>query len=95
MTRTLCLAQNPDADALLASDMFALLTGMLLDQQIPMEKAFSGPKVLADRMGGLDVRRQPERGAILLPRERRGGCVAHQGDWRFHGRGARSGHRGG
>ena len=32
MTRTLCLAQNPDADALLASDMFALLTGMLLDQ---------------------------------------------------------------
>lgn len=60
MTRTVCLAQNPDADALLASDMFALLTGMLLDQQIPMEKAFSGPKVLADRMGGLDVRRIAE-----------------------------------
>lgn len=60
MTRTLCLAQNPDADALLASDMFALLTGMLLDQQIPMEKAFSGPKVLADRMDGLDVRRIAE-----------------------------------
>ncbi|WP_394615440.1 HhH-GPD-type base excision DNA repair protein [Lentzea sp. JNUCC 0626] len=60
MTRTVCLAQNPDADALLASDMFALLTGMLLDQQIPMEKAFSGPKVLADRMGGLDVHRIAE-----------------------------------
>jgi hypothetical protein len=32
MTRTLCLAQNPDADALLASDRFALLLGLLLDQ---------------------------------------------------------------
>lgn len=32
MTRTVCLAQNPDADALLASDRFALLLGMLLDQ---------------------------------------------------------------
>ena len=70
MTRTVCLAQNPDADALLASDMFALLTGMLLDQQIPMEKAFSGPKVLADRMGGLDVHRiadaDPEAFATVM-----------------------------
>ncbi|MET9228840.1 HhH-GPD-type base excision DNA repair protein [Lentzea sp. NPDC003310] len=70
MTRTVCLAQNPDADALLASDMFALLTGMLLDQQIPMEKAFSGPKVLADRMGGLDVHRiadaDPEAFASIM-----------------------------
>ena len=62
MTRTVCLAQNPEADALLASDMFALLLGMMLDQQIPMEKAFSGPKVLADRMGGLDVHRIAEAG---------------------------------
>ncbi|TWP45983.1 Fe-S cluster assembly protein HesB [Lentzea tibetensis] len=70
MTRKLCLAQNPDADALLASDMFALLTGMLLDQQIPMEKAFSGPKVIADRMGGLDVHRvaeaDPEEFAAMM-----------------------------
>ncbi|MFD9699058.1 HhH-GPD-type base excision DNA repair protein [Lentzea sp. NPDC059081] len=70
MTRTVCLAQNPDADALLASDMFALLTGMLLDQQIPMEKAFSGPKVLADRMNGLDVHRiadtDPEAFATIM-----------------------------
>ena len=34
MTRKLCLAQEPDADALLASDYFALLCGMLLDQDI-------------------------------------------------------------
>ncbi|MEU5691198.1 HhH-GPD-type base excision DNA repair protein [Actinosynnema sp. NPDC020468] len=52
MTRKVCLAQNPEADELLADDMFALLTGMLLDQQIPMEKAFSGPKVISDRLGG-------------------------------------------
>ena len=32
MSRKLCLAQNPDADALLAQDMFAVLLGMMLDQ---------------------------------------------------------------
>src|SRR3954452_2431813 len=53
---SLYLTRNPDADALLAKDPNALLLGMVLDQQIPMEKAFSGPAVLAERMGGLDVR---------------------------------------
>jgi len=48
---TLHLAQDPDADALLAKDPLAVLTGLLLDQQIPMEKAFSGPYVLATRLG--------------------------------------------
>jgi uncharacterized HhH-GPD family protein len=47
----LFLAQNPPADALLERDPLALLIGMLLDQQIPMEKAFAGPYVLAERMG--------------------------------------------
>lgn len=51
MTQRLCLAQQPDADALLDRDPLALLVGMLLDQQIPMEKAFAGPHVLAQRMG--------------------------------------------
>ena len=55
MTVKLCLTQDPAADALLESSPFALLTGMLLDQQIPMETAFAGPKKIADRMGGLDV----------------------------------------
>ena len=45
------LAQDEDADALLSRDPFALLVGMLLDQQIPMEKAFTGPHVIATRMG--------------------------------------------
>lgn len=47
----LCLAQDDIADALLDRDPLALLVGMLLDQQIPMEKAFSGPHVLAERLG--------------------------------------------
>lgn len=34
MTAKLCLAQDPEADALLESSPFALLTGMLLDQQV-------------------------------------------------------------
>jgi uncharacterized HhH-GPD family protein len=45
------LAQSPPADDLLSADPFALLAGMLLDQQIPMEKAFAGPYVLAQRLG--------------------------------------------
>ncbi|MFP5336393.1 MAG: HhH-GPD-type base excision DNA repair protein [Actinomycetes bacterium] len=45
------LAQHPDADALLSRDPFALVVGMLLDQQVPMEKAFTGPWVLAQRLG--------------------------------------------
>ena len=36
MTVKLCLAQDPEADELLSASPFALLTGMLLDQQIPI-----------------------------------------------------------
>lgn len=50
------LVQDPEADALLESNPFALLVGMLLDQQYPMEAAFAGPKKIADRMGGVDAR---------------------------------------
>jgi uncharacterized HhH-GPD family protein len=49
---SLYLAANPEADALLADDPLALLIGMLLDQQIPLEKAFAGPYVLKERLGG-------------------------------------------
>lgn len=51
----LCLAGDPAADALLAANPFALLVGMVLDQQIPLERAFQGPQTIADRMGSLDV----------------------------------------
>jgi uncharacterized HhH-GPD family protein len=50
------LVQDPAADELLESNPFALLVGMMLDQQIPMEVAFAGPKKIADRMGGVDAR---------------------------------------
>jgi uncharacterized HhH-GPD family protein len=54
---TLRLAQDPDADALLTNDPLALLMGMLLDQQFPLEWAFRAPWRLAQRMGrtSLDV----------------------------------------
>jgi uncharacterized HhH-GPD family protein len=47
---------DAEADALLNSDGLALLLGMLLDQQVPMEWAFKGPIVLRERLGGLDAR---------------------------------------
>src|SRR5262245_48592280 len=43
-----------EADLLLNSDPFALLIGMLLDQQVPMEWAFHGPLALKERLGHLD-----------------------------------------
>jgi uncharacterized HhH-GPD family protein len=47
----LCIAQDPAADELLSRDPLALLIGMLLDQQFPMERAFGAPRLLADRLG--------------------------------------------
>jgi len=47
----ICLAQDADADALLDRDPLALLIGMLLDQQFPMERAFAGPGLIAQRLG--------------------------------------------
>ncbi len=45
------LARQAAADDLLERDPLALLIGMLLDQQIPLEKAFAGPLVLTERLG--------------------------------------------
>jgi uncharacterized HhH-GPD family protein len=50
------ISGDKDADALLSKDPLALLIGMVLDQQITLEKAFSSPAELSRRMGGkLDV----------------------------------------
>ena len=48
------IAQDETADELLSSDPFALLLGMLLDQQFPMERAFAGPAKVKERFGTLD-----------------------------------------
>jgi uncharacterized HhH-GPD family protein len=45
---------NDEANALLASDPFALLVGFALDQQVPVPTAFSGPLKLKQRLGTLD-----------------------------------------
>jgi uncharacterized HhH-GPD family protein len=51
---TLFITGDADADALLNADPTALLIGMLLDQQVPMEWAFTGPWTLRCRLGHLD-----------------------------------------
>lgn len=47
----LFFTESDDANRLLATDGLALLIGMLLDQQFPMERAFYGPQLLKERLG--------------------------------------------
>lgn len=62
----LAITGDRDADTLLSSNPFALIVGMLLDQQVRIEFAFAAPKMLADRLGGtLD----PKTVAALKPDE--------------------------
>ena len=49
------IAQDATADEVLTGTPFALLMGMMLDQQYPMEHAFSGPLKIANRMDGFDL----------------------------------------
>ncbi len=51
---TLHITGDAEADALLQDDPFALLVGMLLDQQVAMETAFAGPRKILDRVGTLE-----------------------------------------
>jgi uncharacterized HhH-GPD family protein len=65
------LSQDDDADRLLSENPLALLIGMVLDQQIPLERAFSGPLELKRRLGGdLDADRiacmDPDRLAAVF-----------------------------
>ncbi len=46
---------RPEADKLLETDPLALLIGLVLDQQVKMEKAFNGPYDLKQRLGHLDA----------------------------------------
>lgn len=49
---SLPFTESEEANRLLAGDGFALLLGMLFDQQFPMERAFYGPQLLKERLGG-------------------------------------------
>ena len=51
-TATIPITGDSDADALLVDEPLALVIGMLLDQQVPMEWAFRGPSTLKERLGG-------------------------------------------
>ena len=53
---SLFITGDPEADGLLNHDGTALLIGMLLDQQVPMEWAFAGPATLRRRLGHLGRR---------------------------------------
>ncbi|MFE9440726.1 HhH-GPD-type base excision DNA repair protein [Streptomyces sp. NPDC006602] len=72
MDVTLHLAQDPEADELLGRSPLAALVGMLLDQQVPMEWAFKGPRTIANRLGADDLdaheiaAQDPEAFAALL-----------------------------
>jgi uncharacterized HhH-GPD family protein len=71
MNGTLAVTGDPEADALLNTDPLALLIGMLLDQQVPMEWAFMSPYRLKERLGGrLDAATiasyDPEKFALLF-----------------------------
>lgn len=76
------LTGDSAADALLDTDLNALLVGMVLDQQVAMEKAFSGPAVIAERMGGqfdvVAITSMPEDEFVAL-------CAAKPAIHRFPG----------
>lgn len=55
-TDRLYLTGDDTADRLLVSEPMALIIGFALDQQVPVQKAFSGPKVLLERLGSIDAR---------------------------------------
>ena len=69
------------ANVLLAADANALLIGFVLDQQVPVQKAFAGPKVLLERLGHLD----PARIAAMDPDAFIAVCVERPAIHRFPG----------
>ena len=75
------IAQEPHADQVLSEHPFALLTGMLLDQQYPMEHAFRGPAKILDRFGSID----PAAVAAADPEEFAALCATPPAVHRFPG----------
>ena len=81
--RPIAITGEPAADRLLDRDPFALLTGMLLDQQFPMERAFAGPQKIAERLG-VD-RLDPAAIAALDPEEFSALCATPPAVHRYPG----------
>lgn len=76
---TLYITGNPSSDKLLNSNGTALLIGMLLDQQVPMEWAFNGAFTLKQRLGHLD----PRKIAAMDPEEFLAVCLEKPAIHRF------------
>src|ERR1700710_397416 len=55
MPDRLYFTESDEANELIASDPMALLIGFVLDQQVSVQKAFSGPLVLRERLGAIDA----------------------------------------
>ncbi len=55
MPDRLYFTDSDDANALIASDPMALLIGFVLDQQVSVQKAFSGPLAIRERLGAIDA----------------------------------------
>jgi len=77
----LSITGDPTADQVLSEDPFALLVGMMLDQQYPMEHAFRGPAKVLERFGTLE----PARIAAADPEEFAGLCATPPAIHRFPG----------
>jgi len=81
MAHTIRITGDEQADQVLTDDPFALLVGMMLDQQFPMEHAFRGPAKVLDRFGTLD----PARIAAADPEEFAALCATPPAIHRFPG----------
>jgi uncharacterized HhH-GPD family protein len=66
----LYFTESDDANALIATDPMALLVGFVLDQQVSVQKAFSGPLAVQERLGTLDPRALAEADLEPVFRER-------------------------
>ena len=77
-TDRLHLTGDDEADRLLVSQPMALLIGFALDQQVPVQKAFSGPKVLLDRLGTIDPRELANVDAAKLEAAAKGPPAIHR-----------------
>ena len=70
MTDQLHFTESDEANALIASDPMALLVGFVLDQQITVQQAFTGPLVIRERLGSLDAAALAEADLDPLFRQR-------------------------
>src|SRR6476661_8088892 len=81
VTMAISITGDPAADQVLSDDPFALLVGMMLDQQYPMEHAFRGPAKVLERFGTLE----PARIAAADPEEFAALCATPPAIHRFPG----------